>query len=324
MSQESNSPIRCGIVLAGGDGKRLHPLIHRLRGEIIPKQYVNFVGTRSMLEQTFDRAERLIPPDRIFTVVSKGHLGVTGVREQISGRPSGTVILQPENKETGPGLLLPLMHVYKRHHDATVVVFPSDHFILEEDLFMGHVALACRAVERDPSQIVLLGVEPNGPEPEYGYILLDERTDREAPSIVHQVLGFIEKPGSLAAQDLVLRGGLWNTMVMAFRVETLLNLAQKVMPVHYRSFQRILDAVGTPSEMDVVEETYRGIDPVNLSTGFLEVIAIEQPLHLGVLPVRNVFWNDLGSEHRIVSLLKNQGVSPLTPAYGSLDCPLSL
>ena len=79
MSKESNSPIRCGIVLAGGDGKPLHPLIRRLRGEIIPKQYVNFIGTRSMLQYTFDHAERLIPPDRIFTVVSQARLGMTGV-----------------------------------------------------------------------------------------------------------------------------------------------------------------------------------------------------------------------------------------------------
>jgi mannose-1-phosphate guanylyltransferase len=308
-----NEPVRCGIVLAGGDGRRLHPLIHRLHGEIIPKQYVNFIGTRSMLEQTFDRAERLIPSHRLFTVVSQDHLGVTGVRRQISSRPRGTVILQPENKETGPGLLLPLIHVYKRYPDAVVVIFPSDHFILQEDLFMEHVALACRAVERDSSRIVLLGMEPNEPEPEYGYILPDGETDPGTPSTVRKVLGFIEKPGPAAAQEMIRKGGLWNTMVIAFRAETLLKLAQKVVPTLYRPFKRILGAIGTPSETGVVEEAYRRIEPMNLSKGFLEALALSHPRHLGVLPVRGVFWSDLGSEHRVMRLLQNQGRPSLAP-----------
>jgi mannose-1-phosphate guanylyltransferase len=309
MQEESNSSIRCGIILAAGEGKRLHPLIHRLRGEIIPKQYVNFIGTRSMLEQTFDRAEKLIPPKRLFTVVSQGHLAHRDVGRQLSNRPSGTVILQPENKETGPGLLLPLMHLIRRYPDSTVVIFPSDHFILEEDLFMGYVDLACRAVERDPSLLILLGVQPDRPESEYGYILPDGETDLETPSIVHKVLGFIEKPDPFASEKLVQQGGLWNTMVMAFHTETLLNLARKVLPALYRSFQRILNAIGTPSEADVVEETYRWMEPMNFSSGFLETLSLKYPLHLRVLPVRGVLWSDLGSEHRIMSVLRSQGLT---------------
>src|ERR1700686_439694 len=119
MFKEPNSQSRCGIILAGGDGKRLHPLIHRLRGEIIPKQYVNFIGTRSMLEHTYHRAEKLIAPERLFTVVSQDHLKMTDVWRQVSSRPRGTIIRQPENKETGPGLLLPLMHIY-RHYPESV------------------------------------------------------------------------------------------------------------------------------------------------------------------------------------------------------------
>ena len=313
MLEESNPPNRCGIILAGGEGKRLHPLIHRLRGEIIPKQYVNFVGTRSMLEQTFDRAEKLISPDRLFTVVSQSHLGHSDVWRQLSNRPSGTVVLQPENKETGPGVLLPLMHLIKRYPDSTVVIFPSDHFVMEEDLFMGYVDLACRAVERDPSLLILLGVQPHRPEPEYGYILPDGETDLGTPSIVRKVLGFIEKPGPFASKELVQQGGLWNTMVMAFQPETLLNLVRKVVPPLYQSFQRILNAIGTPSETEVLKDTYRQMEPLNFSSGFLEVISLKYPLYLQVLPVRGVLWDDLGSEHRIMNVLRKQGLSPLAP-----------
>ena len=60
----TSRPRRCGIVLAAGDGTRLRPLIQRLRGKPLPKQYVSFVGTRSLLEHTFSRVESILPPER--------------------------------------------------------------------------------------------------------------------------------------------------------------------------------------------------------------------------------------------------------------------
>ena len=141
MTTAPHTSDRCGIILAGGEGERLRPFIRQLRGGLLPKQYVNFIGTRSMLEHTFHRTEKLIPPERLFTVVSRNHLSYPEVRQQLSSRPLDTVVVQPVNRETGPGILLPLMHIYKRFPESTVAVFPSDHFIVEEELFMAHVYL---------------------------------------------------------------------------------------------------------------------------------------------------------------------------------------
>ena len=52
--------------------------------------------------------------------------------------------------ETGPGILLPLVHIYKRCPEAIVSVFPSDHFILEEEmmrLFANELSEALPKVE---------------------------------------------------------------------------------------------------------------------------------------------------------------------------------
>jgi len=195
----------CGIVLAGGDGKRLQPFIDRLGGGGLPKQYMKFIGTRSMLEHTFQRAETLISPDHLFTVVNQDHLRFPDVKRQLSSRPHGNLVVQPENKETGPGLLLPLIHLHKRFPDSTVVVFPSDHFIEEPDLFMAHVELAFHAVERDPSRFILLGMEPSGAEPEYGYILPGRRLESLHLSGVCEVSKFVEKPNRPSANALILK-----------------------------------------------------------------------------------------------------------------------
>ena len=129
------APTRCGIILAAGEGNRLRSFVENLRGDALPKQYVNFIGKRSMLEHTLYRAQKMIPAERLFTVVSQNHLKYPEVTRQLMGWPVARIVEQPANKDTGPGLLLPLAHVYKLYPDSTVAVFPSDHFILEEDLF---------------------------------------------------------------------------------------------------------------------------------------------------------------------------------------------
>jgi mannose-1-phosphate guanylyltransferase len=192
MGELPSLPVRRAIVLSAGDGQRLRPLIYTLRGDHLPKQYLNIIGRRSMLEHTLDRLQTLIPPEEILTVISRHHLHYPEVRLQLSDRPQGTVIVQPENRDTAPGVLLPLMHLYARAPESVVAIFPSDHFILQEDLFMGYVDLAYRVAERNPSLAVLLGVNPNMPSLEMGYILPNESFAPAGLSCVRRVRGSLK------------------------------------------------------------------------------------------------------------------------------------
>jgi mannose-1-phosphate guanylyltransferase len=219
-----------GLVLAGGEGKRLEDYVRQLRGECLPKQYVNFIGTRSMLEHTLDRAERLIPRRNILTVVTEHHLEAAEVRRQLEHRAPGSVIVQPENKDTGPGILLPLTYLHHRHPVATVAVFPSDHFILEEDRFIDHVRLAVNAVRHDPAQILLLAMEAQWAETEYGYVVPADSNGHIDLCGCRKAAHFVEKPDPAQARLLVAAGALWNTMIMVFRVETLLRRVEALFP----------------------------------------------------------------------------------------------
>jgi len=172
---------------------------------------------------------------------------------------------------------------------------------------MGYVNSACRAVERDPSRLVLLGAEPYAPETQYGYILPgSEAKDSPCPGL-HPVLRFIEKPGQHTARELLQWGSLWNTLVMVFQTRTMLNLVRRAVPVLYRAFERIEEALGTPQEKDILEETYRDTTPWNFSRGLLEMLPSLSSLSLSVLTLRGVFWSDWGSEARILSDLKKLG-----------------
>ena len=307
MTGNSSSYNRCGIVLAGGDGYRLKPFVHELRGNSLPKQYVNIIGTRSMIEHAFARAEKVIPRERIFTVVNRDHLRHPEAEQQLSTRSAGTVVVQPENRDTFAGVLLPLMHICKRYPGATVVVFPSDHYIVEEDLFVSYVDLALLAAEQDPSRVVLLGIEPDRPEPEYGYILPDGELVNSTPLYMREIQVFVEKPDATLAKGLIAQGGLWNTMVMVFNSDTMLELIHRLSPTMYAAFQDVLMAIGTRYERQVVKSIYDRMKGMNFSEEVLQPLALVRPFTLSVLPVSGVFWSDWGSKTRIVSSLKKTG-----------------
>ena len=308
VASEPAAPL-CGLVLAGGEGQRLKSFVRRLRGDSLPKQYVKFTGARSMLEHTYRRAEKLIPRERLFTVVDQAHMNYPAVVDQLGGREPGTVILQPANRDTGPGLLLPLMHIHKRYGNTVVAVFPSDQFIWEEDRLMRHVRLASAIVKRVPSTFLLLGVKPDYDESEYGYIVPSCDNPSNGWGIC-TVTDFIEKPDVMRAHTLTARGALWNTMMMVFGTGVFLQWVEDLRPELHRHFKRIYTAIGTTAERIVVRDIYNGLETVNLSKDLLEPMAQQHPARLAVLPLSNVAWSDWGSESRIVKTLRRMGRVP--------------
>jgi len=233
------------------------------------------------------------------------------VADQLSGRKPRTVVVQPDNRETGPGLLLPLMHIHKRHPNAIVAVFPSDQFVWEEDRFMRHVRLAHAIVKRHPFKLVMLGVKPEYDESEYGYIVpkVDSATNGWG---VCAVTEFVEKPDVVRAHKLIAHGALWNTMMMVFNASALLQWVEEVNPEMHRRFKRIDNVIGAASAAVVIRDVYEHLEPVNFSKELLEPMAQKHPERLAVLPVSNVTWSDWGSESRIFTTLRRIGRVPQT------------
>ena len=212
------------LVLAGGDGRRLQDLTRRIAGAPIPKQYCRIVGDRSLLEATLARIAPLVTRERTLAIVNREHLALA--TPQLRTVPGWNVVVQPQNRETGPGMLLSLLVLARRRPDATVGVFPSDHHIGDERTFRAHVARMARLVDAHPERIALLGVEPERPESGYGYI---RRGAAVAPG-AFDVLSFHEKPTPALATRLSRHGALWNSFVMVFRVARMLELLRDARP----------------------------------------------------------------------------------------------
>ena len=169
---------------------------------------------------------------------------------------------------------------------------------------MSYVELAFRVIEKDPCRVVLLGIKPSEPEPEYGYILPGRELKSLGRAVAREVSKFVEKPEPSLGQELILNGGLWNTMVMVFKAQTLLRWVAKLAPLLHNAFAKILDGVGTPAAADVIKDVYTHLKPVNFSHGLLESLSSQRPCPVLVLPVHGIYWSDWGSEERIVSILR--------------------
>jgi mannose-1-phosphate guanylyltransferase len=247
-----------------------------------------------MLRQTIHRAERLIPPERLLTVVTRPHLSYA--QAELDDRSPDNVIIQPCNRETGPGILLPLLHVQRRDPEAIVALLPSDHFVVGEAHFMAAVAAAAAFVRRTAGRLVLLGVEPTQAEIDYGWIEVGDELGCEQGETLYQVLRFWEKPSLAQARVLFRQGYLWNTMVVVGSASVLVTLFQLLTPALMEAFRPVQHALGSPREADVLDAVYAQLPTVNFS----QAILAQSAQRLAVLHLQGVYWSDWGDPRRLL------------------------
>ena len=300
-------PYLWSIVLAGGEGTRLAPMIRQWLGGERPKQYCTFTGTRSMLQHTVDRADCLAVPHQRLTVV--GARQEEDARLQLSDR-GGSLVIQPANRDTAPGVYLPLTYVRAADPRATVVIYPSDHFVHPEAQFIEAVRHAVLAVELLEDHLIFLGIQPDCLDLDYGYIHLDRFLGVYGPHSLWSVRRFVEKPDLQMARSFTKDQVLWNTMVIVAKLETLWRLGTSVLPSMMRQFETLLSAIGSPRESRVLTTIYETMPIRNFSMDLLEQV----PHKVSVLDIKGLLWSDWGRPNRIAQSLRRIGKAPAFPA----------
>jgi mannose-1-phosphate guanylyltransferase len=295
--------MKWAIVLAGGEGTRLRSYVLQRFGEAKPKQYCTFYGGRSMLAHTLDRAAFLAGSERTVTVVAPAHARWSA--EQLADH-RGIVVTQPVNRETGPGLYLPLAYVRARDPHALVYVLPSDHYVRPADRFCAALAAAGELAASERGAIVLTGVPPETPDGEYGYI----EPAQETVGGAQRVKGFLEKPSREGALDAIARGALWNTMVMAATADALWDAGRACIPAVMERLDALVPHLGGHREADALDDAYHAMPAANFSRDVLER-ATDRCL---VAPLPGIEWSDWGQAERIEATLSRRARAATVPA----------
>jgi len=299
------------IVLAAGDGMRLSVLTDT-DGSSVPKQFWSLRGSRSLLGDALRRAFQLVSRKRTVVVVAEKHRAFW--EDDLRELPPENVIVQPANRGTAAGLLLPALTILRRDPDARFLVLPADHFVDKEHVLAASLRVALESLGRDEDRIVLLGISPATPETGYGWIVPRPENGR-----LDRVAAFVEKPVEPIAAALMERGALWNSFLIAVRGQALVELFAERRPELVAEMSAVLES----REETALAEFYDRLELADFSRELLQ--GSEERLWL--LRVPECGWTDLGTPDRVAECVARLGARtrhPRTPERPSEHARFSL
>ncbi len=259
-----------------------------------------------MFQHTVDRAALIGPLERAVVVVDRTH--AIDATTQLVGRQQARLLLQPSNRGTVAGILLPLAYIRASNPEATVAICPCDHFVYPETKFSAAVRRAAEMADLLPDRLILLGVVPEDPETDYGWIRPSGSLE-QAEGWLRAVDSFVEKPGPAGARTALAQGALWNTLIMVAKVKAIWDLARQYVPEVFSLFAVLNGEIGNRLENSVLESIYSMMPDRDFSSSVLQR-ATER---LAVASLDRIHWSDWGKPERIVATLQKIGKMPAFP-----------
>ena len=268
------------VIMGGGIGSRFWPFSRKT----MPKQFLDFFGTgRSLLQQTFDRFNKIIPTENILIVTNAIYADL--VKEQLPELDPKQILLEPARRNTVPCIAWASYHIRALNPNANIVVAPSDHLILKEGEFLAAIEKGLDFVSKS-DKLLTLGIKPNRPETGYGYIQIAEQEGDN----FYKVKTFTEKPELELAKVFVESGEFyWNSGLFMWNVNTIIKAGETLLPELASKLAPGREIYGTPEEKDFIEENFPACPNVSIDFGIMEK-ADNVYVSLG-----DFGWSDLGT-----------------------------
>ena len=277
------------ILLAGGSGKRLWPLSTEER----PKQFISLFGDLSLFDLTLQRINNRDIFKKPLVVTSEKYLPFIEESLSKTGLEIEKVFLEPASKNTFSASVLPVLAALKLNTEERYVVMPTDHYIPFNKSFYK----TCTTIKNQfkKKALTLLGVSPDSPSTEYGYISVDTSNNE-----LKDVKSFIEKPGIEKAKLLIKQPDtLWNAGMFFFDGKWLDESIKIKNPEMYSIMQDLLPT----SELD---QTYFYFDKMKFAklTDISFDKAFVESNEKNLVATLEAGWTDLGSWHALTNLQK--------------------
>ncbi len=272
------------VILAGGGGTRLWPL----STEGLPKQFLDILGCgKSLLQQTAERFEGLVPPENIWVATSAEYKDM--IKEHLPQVPEKNILVEPCRRNTAPCICYVSWKIKKRNPRANVIITPSDHAIKDEKAFREAVK-DCMEFSSETDSIVTLGIKPTHPETGYGYIKADLSYSSSRKKNIFRVDAFKEKPTKEIAEDYIKQHNyLWNSGIFIWNVSTIVNAFRVYSPDISHIFEDIYSYYDLPQEQDMINQVFPQCENISVDYAIME-----KAEEIFVYPAE-FGWSDLGT-----------------------------
>ena len=253
---------KTALIMAGGKGERFWP-----KSRVsLPKQFLSLTDDgKTMIQLTVERIRPLVELEDIYIATNSLYRKL--VTEQLPGLPEENILCEPVGRNTAPCIGLGAVHINKKYDDAVMIVLPSDHLIKNNEVFAETLEQAAKTAEQGEN-LVTIGITPNYPETGYGYIHYDKEKMLGSANAVKQ---FVEKPDLELAKKYLASGEyLWNSGMFVWKVSTILNNFEKLMPDIYEGLMTIKASIGTSEYKNVLEDTFGAMRSESVDYGIME------------------------------------------------------
>lgn len=253
------------VIMAGGIGARFWPMSNSKT----PKQFLDILGEgRTLIQKTFDRFTKVCPKENIYVVTNAAYHDIT--KEQLPDIQEDQIILEPMRRNTAPCIAYANYKIKAKNPNAVIVVAPSDHNIIKEDVFLTVIEQGMQAVSEN-DWLLTIGIRPSSPNTGYGYIQYNEdQADPKNPSI-YSVKMFTEKPELEMAKSFVNSGDfLWNAGIFMWSLKSIQSAFEKYLPEVDSLFKQGEFQYNTPNEYAFVERIYQVCNNISIDCGIME------------------------------------------------------
>jgi len=268
-------------IMAGGIGSRFWPMSR----QNFPKQFLDILNRgETLIQSTFKRFLAFIPRENIYVITSAEYASI--VKEQLPDLPVENILGEPSRKNTAPCIAYISFKLHQKNEEASLIVAPSDHLILDEMDF-NKVCLEALSFVNKHNAFITLGIKPSSPNTGYGYI---QHEPQSVTDNVYKVKTFTEKPNAELAKTFLTSGDfLWNAGIFVWRVKNIIKAFEKYLPEMYDVFMTDKDKFNTPDEKKALEHIYPLCTNISIDFGIME-----KADNVYVIP-SSFGWSDLGT-----------------------------
>jgi mannose-1-phosphate guanylyltransferase len=281
------------VILAGGSGTRLWPASRTAK----PKHMLAFEPPQTLLQATVERLAGLVPADRTWIVTNQSQ--AVQIADALPHVDADHIWSESVTRNTAAGIGWAAVKLCRIDPDATMIVLPADHIIKPVSVFCETLQFAAEVVAQSPDVLVTIGVKPTFPATSYGYI--QRGSALETSTYAYHVCRFCEKPNRQTAETFCQSEKFyWNAGIFIWKAETILKLLHRFEPEIGNLLDKIADALGTPKESCITEESFQKMKSTSIDYAVMEraetIVVVEATFD----------WNDVGTWSALDRLYADQ------------------